>query len=380
LSSPRFLPVCSPALGGSEEAYVLDALHGGWISSGGEYVDRFEKGFARWSGRHFGVAASSGTAALHLALRAVGVGPGDEVVLPDFTMAACLFSVLYLGAKPVFVDVEPDTWTLDPALLEPALTPRTRAIMAVHIYGHPCEMDPVLEIAARRGAAVVEDAAEAHGAEYRGRRCGSFGAASAFSFFANKILTTGEGGMVLTDDPGIADRCRSFRNLCFPLAGARDYLHDDVGYNYRLTNLQAAVGVAQLERAEELVGLRVAVARRYLEQLDGVPGLQLPVERPHVRNVYWMFGVVVDPERFGMDRDALAAALRAEGIDTRPFFKPLHSQPALAKAGVAASGAFPVTERLAAGGLSLPTGPRIAAEDVDRVAAALRRLGRSGGA
>lgn len=378
MSNPPLLPVCSPALDGNEERYLLDALRGGWISSSGDYVRRFEEGFAAWCGRRFGVAATSGTAALHLALRAVGIGPGDEVVLPDFTMVACLFSVLYLGAKPVFVDVEPDTWTLDPALLEAAITSRTRAIMPVHIYGHPCEMKPILALADQRGLAVIEDAAEAHGAEYRGRRCGSFGTASAFSFFANKILTTGEGGMVLTDNPGVADRCRSYRNLCFPRTGARDYVHDDVGYNYRLTNLQAALGVAQLERADELVRRRIAVARLYADRLRGIPGLQLPVERPHVRNVYWMYGVVVDRGRFGMDRDALAAALHTAGIDSRPFFKPLHSQPALARAGLEARGAFPVTERLAAGGLYLPTGPAISSSDIDRVCETIARLANRG--
>ncbi len=380
MSRPPLIPVCSPALDGNEERYLLDALRGGWISSSGEYVTRFENGFARWCDRHFGIATTSGTTALHLALRAVGVGAGDEVVLPDFTMAACLFSVLYLGARPVFVDVEPDTWTLDPALLEAAITPRTRAIMPVHIYGHPCEMDPILALAEQRGINVVEDAAEAHGAEYRGRRCGSFGVASAFSFFANKILTTGEGGMVLTDNPGVADRCRSYRNLCFPLTGARDYIHDDVGYNYRLTNLQAALGVAQLERADELIRRRIAAARRYSDRLRDVPGLQLPTERPQVRNVYWMYGVVVDPERFGMDRDALAAALHAAGIDSRPFFKPLHSQPALAKAGVGSHGGFPVTERLAAGGLYLPTGPVISPAQIDRVCETIAHLADRGGA
>lgn len=378
MSSEPFLPVCAPALDGNEERYLLEALRSGWISSAGACVGRFEEGFAAYCGRRFGVATSSGTTALHVALRAVGVGPGDEVVLPDFTMAACLFAVLYCGATPVFVDAEPDTWTLDASRLEAALTPRTRAVMPVHIYGHPCDMDAVLGIAASRGLAVIEDAAEAHGATHRGRRCGSFGTLSAFSFFANKIVTTGEGGMVLADDPALADRCRSLRNLCFPLSGSRDYVHDDVGYNYRLTNLQAAVGVAQLERIDELVARRVAVARHYGERLAAVPGLQLPVERPGARNVFWMYGVVVDARRYGRDRDALAAALRERGIDTRPFFRPLHSQPALAKAGLAAGGNFPVAERLAAGGLYLPTGPRITPEQVDRVCDAVEEIGRAG--
>jgi perosamine synthetase len=226
---------------------------------------------------------------------------------------------------------------------------------------------------------VVEDAAEAHGAEYRGRRCGSFGAVNAFSFFANKILTTGEGGMVVTDDESLAERCRYYRNLCFPLTGSRDYVHDDLGYNYRLTNLQAAVGVAQLERADELVDRRRAVARRYRERLRGVPGLQLPVERPGVRNVFWMYGIVVDEAAYGMGRDALAEALRREGFDSRPFFRPLHRQKVLARRGVSVAGEFPVTERIAAGGLYLPTGPVITGKEIDRVADAILRLGRCAG-
>ncbi len=374
----RFLPVCSPSLDGNEERYVLDALRTGWISSAGEYVRRFEEGFAAWCGRRFGISTTSGTTALHLALRALGIGPGDEVILPDFTMVASLFAVLYVGARPVFVDVEPDTWNIDPEQIEAAVTPRTRAIMPVHIYGHPCDMDPIMAIAARHGLAVVEDAAEAHGAEYRGRRCGSFGVLNAFSFFANKILTTGEGGMVVTDDESLAERCRYYRNLCFPLTGSRDYIHDDLGYNFRLTNLQAAVGVAQLERAGELVRRRRAVARAYLERLSGVPGVQLPVERPGVVNVYWMFGIVVDAAAYGMDRDALTETLRREGIDSRPFFKPLHRQKVLAGCGQAATaGGFRVTERLAAGGLYLPTGPVITEKEIDRVAEAIARLGRA---
>ncbi len=375
-TGPARIPVCAPLLDGHEERNLLEALRGGWISSAGPWVPRFEEGFARWCGRPHGVATTSGTTALHLALRALGVGPGDEVILPDFTMVACLFAVLYVGATPVFVDAEPETWNLDPALLEGALTPRTRAVMAVHLYGHPCEMDAVLAFAARHGLLVLEDAAEAHGAEYRGRRCGSFGDASAFSFFANKILATGEGGMVLTSDAGLAERCRYYRNLCFPLDGPRDFVHDDLGYNYRMPSLQAALGVAQLERADELVGRRRANARRYLERLRDIPGLQLPVERPGVRNVYWMFGLLVDEAVYGMGREALMRALADAGIETRPFFRPLHGQGVLARLGVAARGAFPVTERLAREGLYLPSGSGLRPEEADRVCAALERLAR----
>jgi perosamine synthetase len=236
-------------------------------------------------------------------------------------------------------------------------------------------MDEVLAFAARHGLLVLEDAAEAHGAEQGGRRCGSFGDASAFSFFANKILTTGEGGMVVTSDERIAERCRYYRNLCFPLRGPRDFVHDDLGYNYRMASLQAALGVAQLERADELVERRRANARRYLERLRGVAGLQLPVERPGARNVYWMFGLLVDEARYGMGRDALMRALAAEGIETRPFFKPMHSQGVLARLGIRPRGGFPVTERLAREGLYLPSGPGLRPAEAERVCDALARLG-----
>jgi perosamine synthetase len=369
-----FIPVCSPLLEGNEEKYVLEAVRGGWISSSGEFVRRFEESFAAYCGRRYGVAVSSGTAALHLALKALGAGPGDEVVIPDFTMAATLFAVLYTGARPLFVDADPDTWCLDASLLEEKITERTKVIMPVHIYGHPCDMDPLLDVARRRGAAVAEDAAEAHGALYGGRKCGSFGNLSAFSFFANKIVTTGEGGMVVTDDPDLADRCRYYRNMCFSLSGDRDFRHEDLGYNYRLTNLQAAVGLAQLERIEELVERRRENARRYLEGLGGVPGLKLPVERGDVRNVYWMYGVLVDPEVFGRDRDDLMEALGREGIDSRCFFKPLHSQGVLTAFGVEVGDTYPVTEGLAARGLYLPSGPGLTAGEIDRVCESLRGL------
>lgn len=371
-----FLPVCAPLLGGREEEYVLEALRAGWISSSGEYVRRFEEEFAVYCGVEHGVAVSSGTAALHLALRALDVGPGDEVILPDFTMVATLFAVLYTGARPVFADVEEDTWCLDPALLEGKITERTRVIMPVHMYGHPCDMDPISSLARQHGIDVVEDAAEAHGALYGQRKCGSFGRAAAFSFFANKIITTGEGGMVVTPDPETADRCRYYRNMCFPLRGPREFRHEDLGYNYRLTNLQAAVGLAQLEQIEDHVARRRRNARRYGELLREVPGLTLPVEKGEVRNVFWMFGVLVDPDSFGLDRNGLMDALRLEGIDSRCFFSPLHSQGVLGSFGIRDGGRYPVAERLASEGLYLPSGSGLAGEEIARVCSAIRRIGK----
>jgi len=365
------IPVCEPLLAGNELAYVTDAVRSGWISSGGEYLTKFESGFAASCGVRHGIGTTNGTTALHLALAALGVGPGDEVIIPDFTMIACAFAVAYCGAMPVFVDVDPATWTIDPARVAEKVTPRTRAIMPVHIYGHPADMDPLRALASTRRLAVLEDAAEAHGATYRGAPCGSLGDIAAFSFYANKAITTGEGGMVVTDDDRLAEACRSLRNLSFP-TGSRVYLHERIGFNYRMSNVQGALGLAQLERLAVLVDARRGHARRYDEAFAGLP-LQRPVERPWARNSYWMYGVVVD-ERAGVSRDDLAARLGAEGIETRQFFQPMHVQPALRGYGADCSGAYPVADRLAARGLYLPSGSGLTEGQQDRVIAAVRRI------
>lgn len=368
-----FIPVCEPTLGPREEACVMDAIRSGWISSAGHYLKQFEQDFARFIGVPYAVATTNGTTALHLALVAAGVGPGDEVIVPDFTMIACAYAVVYCGAKPVFVDADPETWTIDPSRINAAVTPRTKAIMPVHIYGHPADMDPILTIAKRHGLAVVEDAAEAHGALYKGRICGSLGTLGAFSFYANKIVTTGEGGMVVTSDKALWERCLRFKNLCFSLGGGRSYWHDDIGFNYRMTNLQAAVGVAQLERVDTLIEARRSMAARYRQALQGIPHLQLPVERDWAKNVYWMFGIALR-ESCPMSAEEVMAALKREGIDTRAFFQPLHRQPGLEKAGLAQRGDFPVSEYLARRGFYLPSSGHLTPAQIDRVAGTLRRL------
>lgn len=371
MKAPR-IPVCEPCLAGNEERYVLDALRSGWIGSSGKYLSGFEAGFAAYCGAGHGIATSNGTTALHLALTALGVGEGDEVLMPDFTMAAVLFAVLYCGAKPVFVDAEPDTYNLDPRLLEAKVTRRTKAIIAVHTYGHPCEMTPILAVARRHGLKVLEDAAEAHGAEYRGRKCGSLADIAAFSFYSNKIVATGEGGMVVTGDDRLADRCRYFRNLCFPTKGPRDYRHKDLGFNYRFTNIQAAIGLAQLEKIEEYVEKRRAHARFYNARLAGLPGVSLPVERPWAKNVYWMYGVCLDARATGIDRDEFAERLLERGVETRPFFKPMRTQrPYQARFG-RVKGRFPVSDRLAREGLYLPSGSGLKDAELERVCGAVR--------
>lgn len=372
----RFIPVCEPSLGAGEETYVLDALRSGWISSAGSYIDRFEQGFAAYCGVTQGVAVSSGTTALHLALLALGIGPGDEVVLPSFTMVACLFAVLYCGATPVLVDAEPDTLNIDPAKLAAAISPRTKAIMVVHIFGHPCAMDQIMDIANAHGIAVLEDAAEAHGAQFRGQRCGSLGHIAAFSFYANKILATGEGGMVLTSNEAYADECRYRRNLCFKLRGPRDYSHADLGYNYRFTNLHAAIGLAQLERLDDHVHARRHNAQLYSEQLAGTPGLQLPVERPGCRHVHWMYGLRLDSRVIKKSRSEIMGQLRERGIDTRAYFQPMHRQPLLKKHAWRGSEAFPVADDAATQGFYLPSSSHLSASDIEYIAATLRDLVR----
>jgi len=352
-------------------------LRTGWISSAGHFIDRFEQTWAEYCGRRFGIAVANGTVALEAAIEALDLEPGDEVILPTFTIISCAQAVIAAGAVPVLVDADPRTWCMDVAAVEARLTPRTRAIMPVHIYGHPVDMDPLVALAERHGLAIVEDAAEVHGAEYRSgwrdgegtwRRCGSFGVMSCFSFYANKIITTGEGGMVLTDDEVLAARLRGLRNLAF--RSDRRFYHTELGHNFRLTNVQAAIGVAQVENVDTAVARKRAVGQAYTERLRDVPGLALPVEEPWARNVYWMFGVVLD-EDTGLDAVACASRLRERGVDTRPFFLGMHEQPAFHARGLFAGERYPVAERLARQGLYLPSGLALTDAQIDRVGEAV---------
>jgi perosamine synthetase len=357
---------------------VTDCVRSGWISSAGEYITAFEEGWAARCDRRHGIAVSSGTAALQAAVAALRLAPGAEVIMPSFTIVSCAQAVTYNGGVPVLVDADPETWCLDVSLLAAAVTSRTRAIMPVHIYGHPVDMDPVLELAERRGLAVIEDAAEAHGAAYHSVRdgdcwlpCGSFGDLSVFSFYANKLVTTGEGGMVVTDDDELAARLRSLRNLCFE--PERRFHHTELGFNFRLTNLQAALGVAQLERFDEVVARKRELGRRYTEGLAGIEGIALPVERPWARNVYWMYGLVLDDDH-DLDAEALAGLLLDGGVETRPFFLGLHEQPAFHARGLFRGERHPVTERLSRRGLYLPSGVALTDGQVDTVCAAVQAV------
>jgi len=364
------IPVNQPLIGEHERQYVDECLDTGWISSAGRFIDRFEAQFAEYCGVKHGVAVANGTVALQLAVSALDLQPGDEIIIPTFTIISCALAATYNGAVPVLVDCDPETWCMDVSAVEQRITERTRAIMPVHIYGHPVDMDPLVEIAKRHDLRIVEDAAEAHGATYHGRRCGGLGDLSCFSFYANKIITTGEGGMVLTDDDTYAERARSRRNLAF--RKDRRFWHTDLGYNFRMTNIQAALGVGQLERVDELVARKRAVGRAYTEQLAGLP-LQLPVERDGVTNVYWMYGVVVD-EATGMDAAEFAHRLADKGVQTRPFFIGMHEQPALRGFGLFEGESYPVAERLARQGLYLPSGTALTNEQIEQVSAAVREV------
>jgi perosamine synthetase len=359
-----FIPVCEPSLNGNELQYVTEAIKDRWISSSGKYVTLFEQKFAKYCGVKYGVAVCNGTVALHLALRSIGIGKTDEVIIPDFTMIASAFAVCYTGAKPVFVDAEHDTWNINPEQIEEKITPRTRAIMPVSIFGHPCEMDIISDIAAEHNLILIEDAAESHGAEYNGRKTGSLADITAFSFYANKNLTTGEGGMVVTDDEALYKKALYYKNLCFPLDAPRDYVHNDIGFNYRISNLHAAIGLAQVEMADQYRSMRIRNAELYRKYLRSVDGITFQKTRKKVIHVHWMNGILVDSEQYGHSRDDLVIHLKSNNIDTRMFFIGMHKQPSLLNYGCDGSGSFPVTERLGNDGFYLPSASSLKEEDI----------------
>jgi len=375
MAEQSFIPVCEPLLGGRELEYVTKAVSAGWISSSGGYVKEFEQAFAKYLDVPCAVTTTSGTAALHLALVAAGIGPGDEVIIPAFTMIATAFAVCYTGAKPVFVDAEAASWNIDAAQLEQKLSPRTKAILPVHIYGHACDMDAIDAVADAHDLLVIEDAAEAIGSRYNGKLCGALGDLACFSFFANKLVTTGEGGMVVARDERFAEKLRYYKNLCFPVSGPRRYLHEDIGFNYRMPNVLAAIGLAQLERVDFYLECRRKNAARYDERLRGQRGITTPPSLPYTLSSYWMYGILIEDD-FGLSRDDVMAALAAAGIDTRSFFVSMHRQPALEKYGCDVSGAYPVTDQLARKGLYLPSGSGLSEADLNRSVDVLLSLRR----
>lgn len=363
------LPVASPWIGERELQYVTECVVSGWISSSGPFVCRFEEIFARFCGVKHAIASSNGTTALHLAMLALHIGLGDEVIVPTLTFIATANAVTYTGATPIFVDCDPETWTIDVAAVEAAVTSRTRAIIPVHLYGHPANMEPLLALAKRHKLAVVEDAAEAHGALFKGKPVGSIGDIGIFSFYGNKIATTGEGGMLVTNDDAIADKVRLLRD--HGMSPDRRYWHTVLGYNYRLTSLQAALGVAQMERIDDIIKAKLHIADFYRSGLQNVPGITLPGCAPWARNVFWLYSVVIDEKKFGRSRDEVMRLLQEQGIDTRPFFPPLHRQPIYAN-----DQNFPVSERLSDTGLSLPSSAHLNMDHITRVCEAIAKLQR----
>jgi len=366
----RRVPIAEPTLGGNELKYVTECVTTNWISSQGSFVRRFEADFAKLLGVPHALAVSNGTVALHLALAAYGIGPGDEVIVPDLTFAATVNAVLYTGATPVLVDVAKDTWNLDPDAVAAAITPRTKVIMPVHLYGQPTDMAPILALAKRRGLIVVEDAAEAVGASYNGIPCGAIGDCGTFSFFSNKLITTGEGGMVVFKDEKIAARAKRLRD--HGMNPDRKYWHDEVGFNYRLTNLQAAVGCAQLEQLEGFLARKKQISSYYNRRFATVPGVSCPVILDGFGNSYWVYTILLDTASLGVTRDEFMAKLARAGIDSRPVFYCLHDMPPYKP--FAGNRGFDVASRISADGLSLPSSTSISEAEIAFVADTVERL------
>lgn len=368
----NFIPVNEPLLNGNEKKYILECIETGWISSEGPFVKQFEQKFAAQVGRKHGIAVCNGTAALDAAVESLGIGPGDEVIMPTFTIISCITQIIRSGAKPVLVDSDPLTWNMNVNQIEEKITSRTKAIMAVHIYGLPVDMDPLLTLAEKYRLKVIEDAAEMHGQTYKGKPCGSFGDVSTFSFYPNKHITTGEGGMIVTDDDDLAETCRSLRNLCFQ--PQKRFIHERLGWNLRMTNLQAALGLAQLERLDEFVAKKREMGARYTELLQDVQGIQLPLAKmDYAENIYWVYGLILDDTQ-PFDAEEAMRRLGAKGIGCRPFFWPMHEQPVLRRMGLFDGEHYPVAERLARRGLYVPSGIALTDKQLDSVSKAIMAM------
>lgn len=376
MEKKKFIPVCEPTLIGNESKYVNDCLKTNWISSAGKYIELFENGFAKYCNTKYGIAVCNGTVSLHLALEAYGLGPQDEVIVSDFTMIASINSIIYTGAKPVLVDADAETWCINPDLIEEKITKRTKAIMPIHIYGHPCDMDKINKLAKKHNLIVIEDAAESHGALYKGKKTGSLSNAASFSYYSNKIIVCGEGGMVVTNDKNAAEKMRLLRNHAFT---KNRFTHEEVGFNYRMTNIQAAIGLAQLENIDKLVRMRINNAHLYNKLLKNVKGITMPPCKEWAKNVYWMYGILLDKD-FGISSDMLRKELLKEGIDTRSFFVPLHKQPVFHKKFKKyknfpeVNGSYPISENLGKNGLYLPSTSSLPKEDIVYITDTIKRI------
>ncbi len=352
------IPVAEPKLDGNELKYITDCVSSGWISSIGKYITKFEEEFSNFIGTKHGIATSNGTTALHLALVAFGIGEKDEVIIPTLSFIATANCVAYTGAKPVFVDSEPNTWNIDPEKIKEKITDRTKAIIPVHLYGHPADMDPIMDLADDHHLLVIEDAAEAHGAAYRGKKVGRIGHVGCFSFYGNKIITTGEGGMITTNDEEFMERAMMLRDHA--MSKEKRYWHPFIGYNYRMTNMQAAVGLAQIERINDFIEIKRRNAEKYNERLGGISSITKPPEMEWALNVYWLYSILVD----NIQRDDFTARLRKKEIDTRPFFYPMHTQPPYASLR---NERLKVAEAIAQKGVSLPSATTLREDQIDYI-------------
>ncbi len=359
------IPICTPTLRGKEWKYLKECIDTNWISSKGKFINEFEKKFASYIGMKYGVTTTSGTTAIHLALASLGIKKGDEIIIPAFTMIGSVYPIIYCGATPVLVDSELETWNINVSKIEEKITRNTKAIMVVHIYGHPCDMDPIMGTAKKYNLFVIEDAAEAHGAEYKRKKVGSFGDISCFSFYANKIISTGEGGMLLTNDKKIYEKAKTLKDMAF--IKERRFLHYEVGYNYRMTNMQAAIGLAQFERIDEYIEARRKNAKLYNNLLKDIEGITLPPEKKWAKNVYWMYSILINRDKFGMTRDELMKKLAEKGIETRPFFIPMHHQPVFRNMGLFNGENYPIAEKLSNEGLNLPSSSSLTKKEIENI-------------
>ena len=367
----KMIPISKPIIFKNAQKYLLECLKSGWISGAGPMVSRFESEFAKFIGTKYAVSCTSGTTALHLALAALNIGPGDEVIVPSLTMIASVLPIYYSRATPVLIDVEEDTGNMDVRLLESKITKNTKVIMPVHLYGHPVNMEPLLKIAKKYNLAIVEDAAEAHGAEYKLKKVGSIGDLGCFSFYANKIVTSGEGGMVTTSNPRLTERLGSLRNLS--RTPKRHFYHREVGFNYRLSSLQAALGVAQLEEVDQIIAKKRHMADLYNNLLSSVNNLILPVEKDYAKSVFWHYGIVLK-HNSPLSRDKLAQKLGKNGVESRTFHIPMHLQPALLNLGLFKGESYPVAEYLSENGLLLPAGPDISDKQIAHICSTIHTL------
>lgn len=367
----KFIPVNEPDIGSREKELINECLDTGWISSEGPFVDKFELALSKKVNRKYGIACSNGTAALDIAVRALNIGPGDEVIMPAFTIISCANAIINSGAKPILVDADPQTWNMQVENVEAEITKNTVAIMAVHIYGLPVDLDPIIKIANKYHLAIIEDAAELIGGKYKNKPCGSFGTISTFSFYPNKHITTGEGGMILTNDSQLAERCKSLRNLCFKQNNR--FVHDEIGWNYRMTNLQAALGIAQLEKLEKSIDKKLLIGKKYLEELKSIDLISMQLTKTdYAFNIFWVLGILVSKD-FSNAKNIMQE-LSNRKIGSRPFFYPMHKQPVFNKLGLFKDDYHPISENLYRQGLYLPSGLKLKHSDIEIVCNNLKSI------